>query len=261
MTVQCDDKAFRRWHLTSPEGCVLPVLEVVKEHLGEVRFMLPAIRNRLLAKKIVVMREHGASGWLVDGPQDVEKLECGLVRWKMEDHNMHYGNPLVRYVSMSSLPATATEYLDMLKLHRPHPFVPDPFGAEFWAQVSATAMLKIPRPKIDEKAISPEAFKDLKIQYERANQLLTMMPPASFDGAWYAVVRVHFKEDAEVTTKSKVKIGLICIEQLIDADDDAVVYCWAYHGVEFRAGGEMEQMIALLEQRIADRARNAGGEF
>ena len=188
-------------------------------------------------------------------------MEVGLVRWKMEDLGLQYRNPLVRYVSLSSLPATATEYLDLLKLHRPDPFVPDPFGAEFWTQVRETAMLKIPRPKVEEKEIDPAKFKDLKLQWERADQYLSLMPPASLDGAWYGVVRVHFREDSEVAKKSKVKIGLICKEQLIDADEDGSIYCWEYNGVEFRAGDDVGTMIAFLERRMSEHARASPASF
>ena len=138
----------------------------------------------------------------------------------------------------------------MLKLQRPDKWVPDPFGAEFSKQVSGSAMLKIPRPKHDER-IDPEKFKDLKKQYERADQLLTMMPPASFDGAWYGVVRVHFRTDSETVKKSGIKIGLVCKEQLINATELDSIMCWEYNGVEFRAGGDVGGMIEFLERRFA----------
>jgi hypothetical protein len=122
-------------------------------------------------------------------------------------------------------------------------------------------MLKIPRPKVDDKEIDPARFKDLKAQWERADQYLSLMPPASLDGAWYGVVRVHFRENAEVVVKSRVKVGLICKEQLIDADDEASVTCWEYNGVEFRAGDDIDGMIAFRERRMAEAARANPNSF
>jgi hypothetical protein len=251
VTVQCTDKKYRKWHLASPEGCVLPVLEAVREHLGELRFMLPAVWNRACAGKLVLKREVGMtkSAWVVKA-EDIERLELGLVRWKMDEVNAQYRNPLVRYVSLGSLPATATEYVDMLMLKRPSQYVPDPFGAEFWTQVKENAVLKIPRPKIPED-MDPVKAKELKRRYERADQLLTMMPPASFDGAWYGVVRVHIRVGSDTAKTTGVIIILVCKEQLINCSFEEAVVGWEYNGVEFRAGGNIKDMVDFLEKRFA----------
>ena len=74
-------------------------------------------------------------------------------------------------------------------------------------------------------------------------------------------MRVHFRDDSEVALKSKVKIGLICKEQLIDADEDAAIHCWEYNGVEFRAGGDIDRTVAFLEQRMNERARTNSAVF
>ena len=137
----------------------------------------------------------------------------------------------------------------MLMLSRPAQYVPDPFGAEFWTQVKS-AVLKIPRPKIDKNLSAAEA-KELQRKYERADQLLTMMPPASFDGAWYGVVRVHFKVRSGTAARSGVIIILVCKEQLLNCTEDEVVIGWEYSGVEFRAGGDVDEMVAVLERRFA----------
>ena len=84
-----------------------------------------------------------------------------------------------------------------------------------------------------------------------------MMPPASFDGSWYGVARVHFKEAAEVRVKSGVAIGLICKEQLIDAVEEDSIRCWEYNGVEFRAGKDTDDLVKFLERRIAETQRDA----
>jgi hypothetical protein len=180
----------------------------------------------------------------------------------MDELNSQYGNPLVRYVSLGSLPATATEYLDMLMLSRPAQYVPDPFGAEFWTQVKESAVLKIPRPKIDENLDAVQA-RELRRRYDRADQLLTMMPPASFDGAWYGVVRVHFRIGSGTAVRSGVIIILVCKEQLINCTEEEAVIGWEYNGVEFRAGHDVGDMVAFLERRFgaAERARADNMQF
>jgi hypothetical protein len=138
----------------------------------------------------------------------------------------------------------------MLMLKRPSQYVPDPFGAEFWTQVKENAVLKIPRPKIPED-MDPAEAKELKRRYERADQLLTMMPPASFDGAWYGVVRVHIRVGSNTARITGVIIILVCKEQLINCSFEEAVIGWEYNGVEFRAGENLKQMVDFLEKRFA----------
>ena len=97
--------------------------------------------------------------------------------------------------------------------------------------------------------------------YDRADQLLTMMPPASFDGAWYGVVRVHLRTQSVTAARSGVVICLVCKEQLIDCTEEDMVIGWEYNGVEFRVGNELNETIGYLEKRMAERARTAEMEF
>ena len=137
--------------------------------------------------------------------------------------------------------------------------MPDPFGAEFWTQVKESTKLKIPRPRID-KELSKDDVRELQRKYDRADQLLTMMPPASFDGAWYGVVRVHLRAQSGTVLRSGVVICLVCKEQLIECTDEDMVIGWEYNGVEFRVGNDLDDTINYLERRMTERARATADE-